>query len=638
MLQFGGPNDPPAGISPSINATVEWAIDTYGEVGMVQFANDQTQGTLDILGNYGGAWSATGYSGGPANATPLSVTNEIQQVVLSDAVGGTWTLNLNGRTTIPLVYNATAGAVQTALQGLSNIGSGNVAVSGNGTGSDPYQITFCGCLAGCNVSQLTANEGVLVTGGVLMVQVGGPQQGWQIQYTIPPDDGRTMWSLTPPSGRTLQFGGPNDPPWGISPSINAIVEWAIDTYGEVGTVQFADDQTQGTLDIIGNYGGTWIATGFTGGPARAAQLSTNEIQEVVLSNATGGTWARSLDGNTTAALPCNATACQVQTALAALANIGSGNVSVSGSGTTADPFLVTFQGALVGSNVDPLTVDNIGLVGNHAPVLTGADPLATLEPNPSSNAGTLVSTLLAGQASDAQGDPLGIAVTAVNNGNSNGTWQYQLAGGTGWTGVGNVSNTAELLLPGNALVRFVPAADWKGTAGITFRAWDQTSGTAGSLVTVANTGGSTAYSATTATAGIAVGVRLVPITIATQQSAGQPQWQIRYTIPPNDGQTTWSLTEPSGRVLQFGGSNDRPGSISPSNNATVEWVIDNYGGVGTVQFANDQTQGTLDIIGNYGGAWMPRASPVGRPAPPSFRRPTRSNRSRLIIPEVAPGP
>src|SRR5439155_479254 len=54
--------------------------------------------------------------------------------------------------------------------------------------------------------------------------------------------------------------------------------------------------------------------------------------------------------------------------------------------------------------------------------------------------------------------------------------------------------------------RFVPNANWNGTVsgGITFRAWDQTSGTAGSTANVSTNGGTTAYSSATASASITV--------------------------------------------------------------------------------------------------------------------------------------
>src|SRR5262249_31291681 len=56
-------------------------------------------------------------------------------------------------------------------------------------------------------------------------------------------------------------------------------------------------------------------------------------------------------------------------------------------------------------------------------------------------------------------------------------------GGSTWTAFGSPSVSAALLLAAdaNTYVRFVPNVNWNGTVtnGIVFRAWDQTSGTAG---------------------------------------------------------------------------------------------------------------------------------------------------------------
>src|SRR4029079_10737339 len=57
----------------------------------------------------------------------------------------------------------------------------------------------------------------------------------------------------------------------------------------------------------------------------------------------------------------------------------------------------------------------------------------------------------------------------------------------------------------NTRVRFVPNANFNGTvSGITFRAWDQTSGTAGATANTTTNGGTTAFSTATATASITV--------------------------------------------------------------------------------------------------------------------------------------
>jgi len=126
---------------------------------------------------------------------------------------------------------------------------------------------------------------------------------------------------------------------------------------------------------------------------------------------------------------------------------------------------------------------NITLSGcNHAPVLSGANNLATINEDNVNSAGTLVSMLVAGKETDVDTVSVyGIAVTAVDN--TNGAWQYTTNGGTTWTAFGAPSTAAARLLAsdGNTRVRFVPNANWNGdvTNGITFRAWDQTIGCRG---------------------------------------------------------------------------------------------------------------------------------------------------------------
>ena len=144
---------------------------------------------------------------------------------------------------------------------------------------------------------------------------------------------------------------------------------------------------------------------------------------------------------------------------------------------------------------------------NSAPVLSGANNLASILEDPSSNNGTLVSSLISGQVTDADpGAVSGIAVTAVDN--TNGTWQYTTNAGGQWNSFGTPSAAASRLLTadGNTYVRFVPNANWNGTVnnGITFRAWDQTTGTAGNTADTSSNGGTTAFSSATASASVTV--------------------------------------------------------------------------------------------------------------------------------------
>jgi hypothetical protein len=92
-------------------------------------------------------------------------TNEVQTVTITgDPTGGTFTLTFSGQTTAAIAHNATAAAVQAALEGLSNVEPGDVTVSGSAGG--PYTVTFAetGQYAGTNVSQMTAS-GASLTGG-----------------------------------------------------------------------------------------------------------------------------------------------------------------------------------------------------------------------------------------------------------------------------------------------------------------------------------------------------------------------------------------------------------------------------------------------------------------------------------------
>ncbi len=157
---------------------------------------------------------------------------------------------------------------------------------------------------------------------------------------------------------------------------------------------------------------------------------------------------------------------------------------------------------------------------NDAPVLNAAaapalgavseDALA-----PTGAVGTLVSSLIdlnptAGpldNATDADtGAVTGIAITATNSGNGN--WFYSTNGGGAWTAVGTVTNTSAQLLAADANTRvyFQGNANFSGTVsdGLTFRAWDQTSGTAGTKVTTATNGGTSAFSNATDTASVTV--------------------------------------------------------------------------------------------------------------------------------------
>src|SRR5262249_37653610 len=103
----------------------------------------------------------------------------------------------------------------------------------------------------------------------------------------------------------------------------------------------------------------------------------------------------------------------------------------------------------------------------------------------SSPAGVRVGDLVSAGIIDADGDPLGIAVSGLT-GAAKGQWQSP-TDGTNWQNICAVSASAALLLAHNDFIRFVPKAGFVGSAEIRFRAWDETKGVALSRVALTST-------------------------------------------------------------------------------------------------------------------------------------------------------
>ena len=90
--------------------------------------------------------------------------NEVQTISITGSpTGGTFTLTYNSDTTAAIPYDATAAAVEAALQALASIGTGGVSVIGGSLPNTPLAVTFRGGLARTNVAQLTSTSSL--TGG-----------------------------------------------------------------------------------------------------------------------------------------------------------------------------------------------------------------------------------------------------------------------------------------------------------------------------------------------------------------------------------------------------------------------------------------------------------------------------------------
>jgi 6-phosphogluconolactonase (cycloisomerase 2 family) len=183
-----------------------------------------------------------------------------------------------------------------------------------------------------------------------------------------------------------------------------------------------------------------------------------------------------------------------------------GLAGVRALGVTADGEHLYGAGA-VDNNLAVLSTPN------RAPLLdnTGTMVLRVTPNDEPGNPGTLVSAILASAGGDRVADSdltdkEGIAVVATDS--THGTWQYTVNGGTNWYNIGSVSETGARLLPANNVtrIRLVPAAGFTGLVanGITFCAWDGTTGTAGGLGDASQRGGSSAFSIAMETAQVTV--------------------------------------------------------------------------------------------------------------------------------------
>ncbi|MCT4706605.1 tandem-95 repeat protein, partial [Enterobacteriaceae bacterium H16N7] len=169
-----------------------------------------------------------------------------------------------------------------------------------------------------------------------------------------------------------------------------------------------------------------------------------------------------------------------------------------GSGSLSDTDNVTIT----------VTPVNDAPVVDATPVLTYTAQEDAPPPVNGTAVGVPISDFTAGISDVDAGALKGIAITATAP--TNGVWWYTLDGGSTWQAVGTVSNTSALLLADNANTRLYFQAttlNYNGTGGataLTFRGWDQTSGTAGSKVTTATNGGITAFSSATETIAVTV--------------------------------------------------------------------------------------------------------------------------------------
>jgi hypothetical protein len=366
--------------------------------------------------------SAANLTGGTAAAVITTLTDgqagtsEIQTVKLH-ATAGTFTLSFAGATTGNIAWNASAATVQTALNNLATIGTGNSVVTG-GPLPNTLTITFQGALANLDLPQITGNASGLTSdcdvtiaeltagaGGIdliLDIAVGlqyGAAARWVWQYDHAGVTQRGTTEISTASSATaiadalceLPIIGANNVTGTTHPT--QAVGAARLTF--VNKLRAATDVTK------------WAHTRLRLMPVNTADAAlpnliqyptgTNEVQRLSYAGTvpTAGTFTLSYGGQTTAPIPWNATLTQIQTALEALSTIGAGALIMSGAGFTGGTPTIEFAAnGLQASNLALLTQNSTGLkvaVTTTTPGVTGIRETqqVTLTNNPTGGTLTL---------------------------------------------------------------------------------------------------------------------------------------------------------------------------------------------------------------------------------------------------------
>jgi hypothetical protein len=298
-------------------ATVEAALEALSNIGVGE-ADVTSPATGQYVVTFSGTLgsqdvalmtaSAASLTGGivTVETTQESVggENEIQQVAIAGATptGGTFVLTFDAVSTSDIAYNASAATVSAALEALSSIGAGNVAVTGDAGG--PWTVTFQSALAATNVDLIVGYSDDLTVAAV--------------SYLV-----QEITEATGPH----HFSEPKN--W----DANAVPTDADD-------IVFQSGSSDCLYDLV----------------------AYQARHYVDCAEASAGTFTLTYYGATTAAIAYDASAATVEAAIDLLSTIGAGNVTVTSSAQGV--FVISLAGTLCGRDLEPMTGDGASLTGD----------------------------------------------------------------------------------------------------------------------------------------------------------------------------------------------------------------------------------------------------------------------------------
>ena len=197
-----------------------------------------------------------------------SALNAIQQIALpAGTYGGSFSLAFGSKNTVSLPYNATAAAIQTALQALSSIGANNVLVTA--TSTTTWTVTFTGTLGLAAQSLITANstglQSPMYLVGSLNLNVQGVfnilNEADSVSATLQIQQGtsgniNTVVQTAVTINNTLILGTPSVPnpanPWQTLSQVNALIAAQAAVVATTTTLGSVIVPTAGNLAVDGS--------------------------------------------------------------------------------------------------------------------------------------------------------------------------------------------------------------------------------------------------------------------------------------------------------------------------------------------------------------------------------------------------
>lgn len=314
-------------------------------------------------------------------------TNERQTIdLLNGPTGGTFTLTFDGQTTGSIAYNASASAVDSALEALSNIASSDLTTTGGPLPGTAVTVDFGGTHANQDVELITGNAPRENEWQYLYLRSAG-STGSETQTTFSLTGDASVSAGTFTITGQVEYGFSTWTTSAIAFNANSFeilqaiwaAESSIPAHGsgeehyalasaltDSGTVPswgrflsggqqldftMSSDTGQQTnlssisIDSSGLTGGTYTVSDFTNGSGGTFTIT--------------GTYKLSYSAENTAALDFSASAATIQSALESLSSIGTGNISVSGGPLATGGIALEFKGNLAGTDVGILSLTDV---------------------------------------------------------------------------------------------------------------------------------------------------------------------------------------------------------------------------------------------------------------------------------------